>query len=121
MTTITELWRIQNSFNIVNNEIRQNADFNPQIAALRFTDTFSKARMNIDPYPLTPAQSGQSRTYDQEISDMEFRIERENVIEQQNSLDSKPKAFFGFKASFEIKEKIMKKIGEIILLLEKIK
>lgn len=119
MTSITELWRIQNSFNLVNNEIKSNAEFNPQVAALRYADTFSTGKMKIEAYPLTQAQSGQPRNYDDVIAETEFRIERENVMEQQNSLDSKPQAYVGFKLDFDIKEKLMKYMNALINDLDK--
>ena len=112
MTSINDLWRIQNSFNIRKTQIKDHS--NPQIRALAYARAYSARPMRVAMTPVPASEGGHMRDYDNMIADQEFRIERENVIAQQEGDIEKPTAYIGFNIDPSVSRLIMKNINAII-------
>ena len=111
--SITKLWENSNSLNL---RVRQLNDVtNPQAQSLNWARrNFVNKIMKPQIDPIFSPGAGLPRDYDAKISEIEYRIERENVIAQKQGQVETNESYGDFVMNFELRDRLIKNINALI-------
>ena len=113
MSAISRLYHVADSFNL--RKIQAQDKSNPAATELRnFRSSYNTKVFNVAANPTLPSQNGVQRDYDVQISEMEYRILRENVMNEANSLIEEPQAYYGFKINSDIANNLIRNCNALI-------
>jgi hypothetical protein len=112
MSSISDLWNIQNAF--FQRNLRANrTKTDPKAQAIK-SGVYSRGFMRPYQQPTLASQGGQPRDYDLMVDAHEFRIEREQVLAQQENENETAQAFYGFKMNSTTSTNLIKNTNALI-------